>query len=54
MYGRQCQKIFAKNGIKVYYGAKNTAQETLDQYNSSQLSEMPPDDGNHHYHHHDH
>ncbi len=51
--GGNARKIFEKNNIKVYYGAINTAKETLELYEAGKLSEMPPDDGNNH-HHHDH
>ena len=47
-------KVFEKNNIKVYYGAINTAKETLELYETGKLTELPPDDGNHHHdHHHD-
>lgn len=52
--GANARKIFEKNNIKVYYGAINTAKETLELYETGKLTELPPDDGNHHHdHHHD-
>ena len=52
--GGNARKIFEKNNIKVYYGAINTAKETLELYEAGKLSEIPPDDGNHNHNHHDH
>ena len=49
--GSNARKIFEKNNIKVYYGASNTAKETLELYESGKLSEISPDDGNHHHNH---
>lgn len=49
--GGNARKIFAKNNIKVYYGASSTVKETLELFEANKLSEMPPDDGNHHHNH---
>ena len=47
--GDNARKIFEKNKITVYYGARNTAQESITLYAEGKLSNIAPDDGHHHH-----